>query len=93
MNNEEYRSELDKLTIQERYVTMPAEERAQWERFFEHKAHNKMLEKLASQKYEAEYETEKERILKEKKKNLIFNGVAIALNLLVILILLIKHYS
>lgn len=40
MNNEEYRTELDKLTIQERYVTMPAEERVQWERFFEHKAHN-----------------------------------------------------
>lgn len=91
MNNEEYRSELDKLTIQERYVTMSAEEREQWERYFEHKAHNKMLEKLVSQKYEAEYEDENEQLSKVKKKTLIFNGIAFALNVFLILILLIKY--
>lgn len=91
MNNEEYRSELDKLTVQERYMAMSAEERVQWERYFEQKAHNKMLEKLVSQKYEAEYEAEKERISKVKKKTLIFNSIVFAFNVFLILILLIKY--
>lgn len=46
-----------------------------------------------SQKYEAEYDAEKERISSEKKKTLIFSGIVFILNIFLILVLLIRYYA